>query len=624
MELSCLVPSLGKSYIFVVIFSALLIERKFGVVHRFISVGFSACIASVLDKYLRTRACFLSLLEGKVSLSNIEINPKFLDSFNLPFACRDVRIETITLLLPRWSAKPGEVTLEINGVTVEATSRSFPEAISEYQYETRLKSQTQRNRQAKLQLLDAILFGRKAAASPRLPFLRKAVVWAALQIAHGAYLKITDVHIKLSAACNGTHENANFTQNSMAGHKDDIQEVAAVLVTVGEVIVSFCLKPEPQTPRPGFLTVQSICKLHGMNLSTCSGNWKGESQVLVPIVQRWNASCTVEWTSQVLGFMPVNGSQSKIHLSAFAHALLLTLDPECTKELLQLLSCIIQYYKFFRFREHRPQVSVVRAPQLWWRHAGHAVLREISERKADQAGRLKISFKERSRYIAQYQEHIRWSNRPRIFLWFPQYLLHRHSLLKAEEYLDISQIAVCRWWALARLTCPNAKSAKKNLPEQIPRLLDAVMRIANLNATSLQRHASARANLAVELSCPKIAVSLLGSYPFHPGDDALHMAVESLTAKLHLKEERGQANMLDLQISSSRLLITFDGDARGPWALTVPQASELAIREQPPIVMCPNHRGLRGTGAEVPGGQLRDAHALYSWSAEAICFGGRQ
>lgn len=89
------------------------------------------------------------------------------------------------------------------------------------------------------------------------------------------------------------------------------------------------------------------------------------------------------------------------------------------------------------------------------------MLREIAERNhPDQAGRTKVSPAERDTYIALYQNRIRWSTCPSFFRWFPFYPHQKKRLLKAEERLDISTIALCRWWALARLLRPNKKVSK--------------------------------------------------------------------------------------------------------------------------------------------------------------------
>jgi Vacuolar sorting-associated protein 13, N-terminal len=107
------------------------------------------------------------------------------------------------------------------------------------------------------------------------------------------------------------------------------------------------------------------------------------------------------------------------------------------------------------------QVPVARAPQLWWRHAGNAVLREIAERKRpDQAARVKVSLQQRNMYTALYQSHIRYLTRPRVFQWLTYFLQQKRRLRKLEEQFDIGQIALYRWWALARLVRPQPKVGK--------------------------------------------------------------------------------------------------------------------------------------------------------------------
>lgn len=60
-------------------------------------------------------------------LANAPSGHKIAKIYTLRKSSLAVRIETITLLLPRWSSKHREITLEVQGVSAEASSRMFPE-----------------------------------------------------------------------------------------------------------------------------------------------------------------------------------------------------------------------------------------------------------------------------------------------------------------------------------------------------------------------------------------------------------------------------------------------------------------------------------------------------------------
>lgn len=145
------------------------------------------------------------------------------------------------------------------------------QAISEHEYGVRLQSQIQKNRQAKLQLLDGILFGRTTPALARVPFLRKALVWAAAQVAHGVCLKISDIQVRVSATYCWNDGDFSKAPTSLPDVSDENDGAAPLQLTVGEVNVTLLIKPDLKASRRGFLAIQSIFELHGLNLSIFSG-----------------------------------------------------------------------------------------------------------------------------------------------------------------------------------------------------------------------------------------------------------------------------------------------------------------------------------------------------------------
>lgn len=92
------------------------------------------------------------------------------------------------------------------------------------------------------------------------------------------------------------------------------------------------------------------------------------------------------------------------------------------------------------------------------------------------------------------------------------------------------------------------KDSAKSHPSQLLRLLEAVSRIARMDVAAIQLYASTHASIKLELSCPKVAVSLLGSSLHCDCTDPLVLAMESISATFHIKEEAGHPKSLNLQV----------------------------------------------------------------------------
>jgi hypothetical protein len=144
------------------------------------------------------------------------------------------------------------------------------QAVSEYEYRLRLQDQIKKDRQAKLRLLDGILFGSKSVGSFKASLFRKAFLWAAAHIVQRAQLKISDIQIKVSDG-SSLGDGAHHASPDAATTRTQQGAPATILLTVGEVSVNLRINTEPQNLQRGLLTFCSMFELHGVNLSTSRG-----------------------------------------------------------------------------------------------------------------------------------------------------------------------------------------------------------------------------------------------------------------------------------------------------------------------------------------------------------------
>ncbi|KAK9808775.1 hypothetical protein WJX72_003363 [[Myrmecia] bisecta] len=470
---------------------------------RIASLLVSVLLSSVLQG--SGTAIRYSLWNGTLILRKLQLRLDFVDSWDLPFACQSAMVDEVRLLVPwRCWFQGRPVSLRISAVTITACTRKNPQAVSPDTHKKATQETARQLHAAKLSAFEGILWGHKPAwltGQKIRAFVGRHVLY---QIVRRSEVTWRDVGfaITLDKAVDHVLDHHEGPSRSLL-EADGIGSALAVKLRS--------------------LTVQNRCgqtygvlatdlQLKGLSVEVGPA-LPSACATTISVIKRWNVGTQLGWR-MASGFLDRVAQRASaaakappvINVEVFAAALLVHLDAPAVKALLGLTANILHFYQYSQYRKLRPQVAVDVAPQLWWQHAGRAVL---GERAALLGNEPAKGTTHRHRLRQEYQQlylHRRSRLRRLRHLLSGEAAQKWRRLKELEARLSDAEIGQFRWWAWAEQY--KTRHKVPDLKEMAGRLKAVYGVLEAKGVIRQKRSRPLRAQLS--LYCPKLCIVLQG------------------------------------------------------------------------------------------------------------------
>ncbi|KAL0042783.1 hypothetical protein WJX79_011021 [Trebouxia sp. C0005] len=493
-----------------------------------------------------------SVWQGLLQVQQLKLKASIVDAADLPFMCTSACVKDVLIAWPWWRGPAMSVT--VSGLALRGKTRSMPQAVPQDVAATAQQKAAKAITAAKLKAVDGILWGHKET-------WRRGGGLKSFAAGHLAYLLIRQfqlliedfsVNVELDQAVDSPAE-----VYGAAASESDALGSSMVLRLHGFSVHN--------RTAGSYGALSTTVQLKGFNLDVIPAPVRGLQGTTASVIKRWNVSVQMSWTvaSKLWDRLaPNHGSAAKVpvlNVDISAAALLVHLDASSLKSLLGLAASMLHFFQYREYRRLRPQVAVSTAPQSWWQHAVHAVLREREHLQGSDHAQMACVARRHLRieYCKVYKRHIRSTS------WFGRVLgvlLLRQGvgkqLLQLENRLSDGEVAQFRWWTWATWykRCRAPKS------EALAGRLSAVYGIMAAQDIIKQRQSHTAHKSQVGLYCPKIAIMFEG-WATDSKPAQFEVAAQELSAKLQSgvhtnRHSQTSPGPVSLQASCRALLVT--------------------------------------------------------------------